>query len=183
MKKAIKIAVILLVIVLLFGVFMLIRKLSNNFTTDIKTFYLLLDGEQIFDNNTTGLRLLDKDIEVHTIGGKKDYKYKIVRNKSAGSFTFYLDGEKHTLADQQDYTKGFEITNDNGKLRVKSCSLSEVLNRVFGEGTIELPELNNATCYFTLIVSTQDDKQSISIDFAVAAYITDIELDQTHLEF
>lgn len=187
MKKAIKIIAILLVIALLFGAFMLIRKLSNDFTTDVKTFYLVIDGDMITDNNVTGLSVLDTDIEVHSvvdaISGKNDFSYKIIRNTSAGSFTFYLDGEKHTLADEKEYTKGFEITKDNGKLHIKSCSLSTLLNRVFGEGNIELPELNNATHYFTLIVSTQDGEQSISINFAVAELVNGITLDQTHLEF
>lgn len=187
MKKAIKIVAILLVIVLLFGVFMLIRKLSNNFTTDVKTFYLVIDGEMIADSSTTGLVVFDKDIEVHTVGeaisGKGDYTYQIVRNTSAGSFTFYIDGEKHALADVKDYTKGFEIAQDENKLHIKGCNLTTVLNRLFGEGNIELPELNNATCYFTLIVKAKDGTRSISIDFAVPVFIEGITLDQTHLEF
>lgn len=187
MKKAIKIIAIILVILLLFGVFMLIRKLSNNFTTDVKTFYLVVDGQMVSSNSTTGLNIFDKDIEVHTVGesinGKQDFKYQIVRNTSAGSFTFYLDGEKHTLADEKDFTKGFEITKEDGVLHIKSCTLTAVLNRVFGEGEIELPELKNETCYFTLIVNSQDGKHSISIDFAIPVYLVGIELDHTHLEF
>lgn len=187
MKKAIKIIAILLVIALLFGVFMLIRKLSNDFTTDVKTFYLVIDGEMVTDNNATDLSVLDTDIEVHSvvdaISGKNDFSYQIVRNVSAGSFTFYLDGKKHTFAEEKDYTKGFEIAKDNGKIHIKSCSLSTVLNRVFGDGNIELPELNNASRYFTLIVSSQEGEQSISIDFAVSELVNGITLDQTHLEF
>ena len=187
MKKALKIIALILVIALLVGVFFVIRKLSNNFTSDVKTFYLEIDGQMVTDNNSFQASILDKDIIVHYVGesisGKQDFKYQIVRNTSAGSFTFYLDGTKHTFAEERDYTKGFEIIQGDGKLYIKSCSLTTVLNNVFGEGNIELPELNSATRYFTLIVSSADGKHSISLDFVPLVYVTGIELDHTHLEF
>ena len=182
MKKAIKIIAIILVILLLFGVFMLIRKLSNNFTTDIKTFYLTMDGEMI-SSNKADLYILDKTIEVHSVNGK-GFTCKIVRNTSAGSFTFYLDGEKHTFADEKDYTDGFDVEITDNSLVVKSTTMTEILNRKYGEGDIEFPELSNSTRYFTLEISS--DGKSITLDFNV--FISDdgelkITLDYTHLEF
>ena len=85
-------------ILLLLAVAAVIAKLSNGFTSDVKTFYVKVNGKTITD---TGEFRLDKDTEIEVVsladkisGKPADYEYSIVPcgegNKAVS--VFYVDG-------------------------------------------------------------------------------------------
>lgn len=178
-KRSIKIICLLLLIAFFVGVFLMIGKLSNNFQDDIKTFYLVIDGKIITDN-VKDTSILGKTIEVHSLTSEKDFEYQIVP-KSDKNFNFTVDNTQHAFTDKKDYTTGFDIAKTNKSITVNKSSMTDVLSKVYGNGDVELPELNNETCYFTLIVKLSDDK-AISIDFYIQIHM-EIELDQTGIVF
>lgn len=183
-KLLLKVIVLLLVIVFLVSAFMLVRKLSNNFTDDVKTFYIVIDGETITDNKTN-ISLLGKKIEVHSLGADRTFTYKIVP-KASKNFKFMANGVEHAFTDKSDYTSGFGIETKNNSLEIGTIGLLDVLNNVY-KATIELPYLNTQACYFTLIVGNADGSKSINLDFFVEVVnITPadgIQLDITEILF
>ena len=183
MKKTLKVVALLLVIVLLVGVFFVIYKLSNNFTTDIKTFYLVLDGK-VVTRNLPGTYIWGRSIEVHNVGeivqGKQRFTYQITRCASAENFTFTVDGEEHYFAERADYTKGFEVEVTADGIILQQQSMKSVLQHFYGKSEVILPKLDVTQSYCTLVITNADGSKSISIDFFLDLMI---ELDKTHLEF
>ena len=181
----ITVVIILVVILLLFGVFMLVRKLSNGFTTDIKTFYVEVDGQTVTD--IAKADIMDKPVTVHNIGGK-GFKYRIEYTSST-AFYFYVNEEYATSADLTDCTKGFEIEEGDNQLTVKSTDIYQVLSRLYGV-SVQIPgvaQLKNKLS-FTLVVSNADGSKSVGIEFTVGIPAgtldgTDITLEPDHLEF
>ena len=159
-----KVIALLLVIFVLVGAFMIIRKLSNNFTDDIKTFYVVVDGKTI-TNDTTNMSLLEKKIEVHSLSADRAFTYKIVAKQSR-DFYFTANGVEYAFADKSDYTDSFIVEKTDSALKIASIGLLDVLNGIY-KTDVELPHLNTETCYFTLIVTSADGSKSISMDFFV----------------
>lgn len=186
MKKALRIIAFIFVIVFLIGVFFAVYKLSNNFTTDIKTFYLVMDGK-IITLDTDNVFLFNKNIEIHTVGelftGHQEFKYKIVRNSTVTSFEFNFDDNKHAFSETDDYTKGFEVELTDNSITVKFITMHEVLQRMYGDGKLELPELDYEISYFTLVVELADGSKSICLNFKMQIYVDQIHFDSSHLEF
>lgn len=176
-----KVIVLLLVIVLLVGAIMFISKLSNNFTDDIKTFYLVVDGE-IITSDAMNMSLLDKKIEVHSLSVDKSFTYKIVAKQSR-NFTFTVDGVEHAFADKTDYSDSFEVDKSNNSLKIATTNLTSILNNVY-KTNVEMPYLNEEVCYFTLVVTSADGKKSISVDFFIDIALADgIYFDKTQILF
>ena len=186
MKKTLKVVALLLVIVLLLGVFFVIYKLSNNFTTDIKTFYLVIDNK-IITENQTNISLQDKTIAVHSVGetisGKQGFSYEIRPSNSARSFVLYVDGKKHTLADKTDYAKCFDVEKTDTSIKVKSTNMLTILQRAYGDSNIEIPLVEGNVCYFTLLIKSADGSKNIALEFIFRVKVEKIEFDKTHLEF
>ena len=116
MKIKLKDVLTIVLVILCVGALIVVAKLSNNFTTDIKTFYVKVDGKMVTERGE--FMLDDTAVEVCNVLNKitshpTDFDIKIVRNTSADSPVFYADGNKSTLADIADYTNCFEIMRTN----------------------------------------------------------------------
>lgn len=187
-KKSSKIIIWLLLIVFFVAAFMFIKVFSNNFTTDIKTFYVKLDGE-IITTDQQNVKLANKTIEVHSLiddvtQDKKGFKYQIVRNTSVENFMFYADGERKTFSDNQDYSSAFEAQVTKTTLSLQMTSLLQVLRNVYGTQNIELPEtIRKDVCYFTLKITSSDGQKEIKLDFLTLIGDESITLDVDHVEF
>ena len=176
-------------ILLLLAVAAVIAKLSNGFTSDVKTFYVKVNGKTITD---TGEFRLDKDSEIEVVsladkvsGKPVDYEYRIVPcgegNKAVS--VFYVDGVSKVLTDVKDYTNCFEVTKTDKGITVKTITLNKVLIKAFGGNVVELPK----AIFFTLVVTSGD--KSVTVNFGLPVFHpaegspTGINLDVTEVTF
>ena len=149
-------------ILLLLAVAAVIAKLSNGFTSDVKTFYVKVSGKTFTD---TGEFRLDKDTEIEVVsladkisGKSSDYEYRIVPcgegNKAVS--VFYVDGVSKVLTDVKDYTNCFEVSKTDKGITVKAITLNNVLIKAFDGSTVELPKaMNDEANFFTLVVTAE----------------------------
>ena len=180
MSKLTKIVLIIVAIVILCVSIVEVARLTNNFQGDFKTFYLVVDGKKIY-HDTTNMDILDKPIELHNIVGNNEFSYKIIARKSE-DFVFMLDGIPLSINSIDDYTPYFDIGVEDNCIVVKKISLFKLLKNIYGDGNLVFPNLDKNTCYFTLVI-TSNNKTSISIDFFVDIFALGIELDQSNVWF
>lgn len=179
--NVIKIIALLLAIILLIGALVMLAKLSNDFQDDIKTFYLVLDGE-IITADKTNVDILGKTIEVYNLSSDSSFRYSIIAVPSK-DFSFTLNDEEHKFSDKSNYTDYFDISVKTSRLTVEDTSMETVLQKVYGNGKITFSHTFSEIAYFRLILKSADGKYSISLDFFVNIYGTDISLDKTEIIF
>lgn len=185
MKIKLKDVLTIVLVVLCVGALVVVAKLSNNFTTDIKTFYVKVNGKMVTERDE--FMLDDTAVEVCNVLNKitshpTDFDVKIVRNTSVDSPVFYADGNKSTLADIADYTNCFEIMRTDNGFAIKSASLNGVLKKAFNAEKIELPpSVDVEKRFFTIVVS--QGTNSILLDFGMAFTPDGITLDITEITF
>lgn len=181
-------------ILLLLAVAAVIAKLSNGFTSDVKTFYVKVNGKTFTD---TGEFRLDKDTEIEVVsladkvsGKPVDYEYRIVPcgegNKAVS--VFYVDGVSRVLTDVKDYTNCFEVSKTDKGISIKTITLNKVLSKAFGGNVVELPKaMNDEANFFTLVVTSRD--RSVTVNFGLPVFHptegspTGINLDVTEVTF
>lgn len=181
-------------ILLLLAVAAVIAKLSNGFTSDVKTFYVKVNGKTFTD---TGEFRLDKDTEIEVVsladkvsGKPVDYEYRIVPcgegNKAVS--VFYVDGVSRVLTDVKDYTNCFEVSKTDKGISIKTITLNKVLSKAFGGSMVELPKaMNDEANFFTLVVTSGD--KSVTVNFGLPVFHpaegspTGISLDVTEVTF
>lgn len=183
-NKKVKIIALVLVIVLLVLAFLLIRKLSNNFTTDIKTFYLIIEND-ILTENQSNLEIMNKTIKVHSVGenvkGQKGFSWRITRNRSE-NFYFTVNEEEHSLSEIEDYSQGFEVVSDQTNITIRATNILQILARIYSDERIEITEdFDDSICYFSLVIISFDGSKSIVIDFPCSS--VSVEMDSTVLVF
>lgn len=91
MKIKLKDVLTIVLVVLCVGALVVVAKLSNNFTTDIKTFYVKVNGKMVTERDE--FMLDDTAVEVCNVLNKitshpTDFDVKIVRNTSVDSPVF-----------------------------------------------------------------------------------------------
>ncbi len=166
----VKVIILVLLIAMLCGAFYAIFKLSNGFKSDIKTFYVTIDGD-IITENTSKVDLLGKTVRVHFLEdpANKSFGYKIVKGSGAADFAFETaDNKQHNFLDVDDYTKAFDVSADNGSIQIRAESLNDILSRQYG-GAIVFDH-NSATLsgYFELVITSSDTKHELRLGFSVA---------------
>lgn len=185
MTKTLKKVLTVVLIVICVAGLVTVARLSNNFTTDVKTFYVKIDGKMITDRGSFTLN--DTFIEVCSVSGKitgnpTDFTVRILRNTSVDSPVFYADGSKKTLADVEDYTRAFTIVRSEKGFTVKSTTLTDVLKKAFNATAIELPEgADKSKMFFTVVVT--GGSNSVLLDFGIPVGSDRIVLDQTEITF
>jgi hypothetical protein len=183
MKKLIAIILILILIALLVGGVLFIKNLSNDFTTEIKTFFLLINGK-IVTENLDGVSIMGTPIKVHTvlenITNSKGFSYVIKPNED---FTFYVDGVATNLTDIQYYTPFFDASTTDTSIIISKTSVTEVLQKAYEGHEVVLPTLDKDTCYFTLVLTSLNGQNSIELNFIANSNVKSITLDQTDIVF
>ena len=183
-----KFAIILITVVLIgaigFGIYALFN-LTNGFSEPVKSFYLKVDGNNIYSFGTgyslDSDRELNVDVNEVVSDGAKDYAVKIIPNKISGK-NFELRQNYGYFA-VSDLTNGFDIErNDNGfVLSVKDgtsmFSLCNILTNA-----LDMPFDNSFGTkgyknMFTLVVSCGNSV--ITIDFTVNDVVSGVDLDES----
>ena len=182
---------IVLAAIILVGV---VARFTNGFTDDFKTFYIRVDGKEIMSSaggyEITQSKPMQAEVKYtfsFATDENKGYNVKIVPNAADKSkdFSFTVNGESKSFQSMQDLTDGFEIEKSENTFRVtpKGENLTGVLQTIYpGLDTAHIEE-KAYNDMFALVVSSYNEKASVTIYFTLSSKVTGIRLDKEAIVF
>lgn len=182
---------IVLVAIILVGV---VARFTNGFTDDFKTFYIRVDGKEIMSSAGGYEITQSKPMQVEVkytfsfaTDENKGYNIKIVPNVADKSkdFSFAVNGENRQFQAETDLTDGFEIEKSESSFRVtpKGENLTGVLQAIYpGLDTAHIEE-KAYNDMFALVVSSYNEKASVTIYFTLSSKVTGVRLDKEAIVF
>lgn len=182
---------IVLVVIIIVGV---VARFTNGFTDDFKTFYIRVDGKEIM-SSADGYEIMpEKPLHVEVkytfsfaTDENKGYNVKIVPNAADKSkdFSFTVNGENRQFQAETDLTDGFEIEKSESTFKVtpKGENLTGVLQAIYpGLDTAHIEE-KAYNDMFALVVSSYNEKSSVTIYFTLSSKVTGVRLDKEAIVF
>ena len=181
----------LLVLIVLVGV---VSRFTNGFTDDFKTFYIKVEDKEIMSNSSGYEITQSKPMQVEVkytfsfaTDENKGYNVKIVPNAADKSkdFSFTVNGESKSFQSMQDLTDGFEIEKSESSFRVtpKGENLTGVLQAIYpGLDTARIEE-KAYNDMFALVVSSYNEKSSVTIYFTLSSKVSGVRLDKEAIVF
>ena len=182
--KIISLAVVLLLIIAAVG---FAAYFSNGFTSEFKTFYVECNGEKILNDKDYYEMSANEEycfdvkylFDVGSKENKLGYHVKILPHTTKETnFDFTADGKTYNYGAEGELTKAFEIEQADEDFTVKG-----VLETLYPNKTIIVPELKSKTPYFALVVSSEDYSAEITIAFVSVVAVTGVTLDPDHIVF
>ena len=182
---------IVLVVIIIVGV---VARFTNGFTDDFKTFYLKVEDKEIMSSSGGYEITRAKPMQVEVkytfsfaTDENKGYNVKIVPNAADKNqdFSFTVSGESKSFQSLQDLTDGFEIEKSESTFRVtpKGENLTGVLQAIYpGLDTAHIEE-KAYNDMFTLVVSSYNEKASVTIYFTLSSKVTGVRLDKEAIVF
>ena len=188
--KIISLAVVLLLIIAAVG---FAAYFSNGFTSEFKTFYVECNGEKILNDKDYYEMSANEEycfdvkylFDVGSKENKLGYHVKILPHTTKETnFDFTADGKTYNYGAEGELTKAFEIEQADEYFTLKAAkTVKGVLEAVYPNKTIIVPELKSKTPYFALVVSSEDYSAEITIAFASVVAVEGVTLDPDHIVF
>ena len=182
---------IVLVLIVLVGV---AARFTNGFTDDFKTFYVKVEDKEIMSGSggyeITRERPLHAEVKYtfsFATDENKGYNVKIVPNAADKSrdFSFTVNGENRQFQAETDLTDGFQIEKSESTFKVtpKGENLTDVLQAIYpGLDTARIEE-KAYNDMFALVVSSYNEKSSVTIYFTLSSKVSGIRLDKEAIVF
>ena len=182
---------IVLVVIILVGV---AARFTNGFTDDFKTFYIKVEDKEIMSSSggyeITSAKPMQVEVKYtfsFATDENKGYNVKIVPNAADKSkdFSFTVNGENRQFQAETDLTDGFEIEKSESTFRVtpKGENLTGVLQAIYpGLDTVHIEE-KAYNDMFALVVSSYNEKASVTIYFTLSSKVTGVRLDKEAIVF
>lgn len=182
---------IVLVVIIIVGV---VARFTNGFTDDFKTFYVKVEDKEIMSNSGGYEITRAKPMQVEVkytfsfaTDENKGYNVKIVPNAADKSkdFSFTVNGENRQFQAETDLTDGFEIEKSESTFKVtpKGENLTGVLQAIYpGLDTARIEE-KAYNDMFALVVSSYNEKSSVTIYFTLSSKVSGIRLDKEAIVF
>lgn len=182
---------IVLVVIIIVGV---AARFTNGFTDDFKTFYIRVDGKEIMSSaggyEITQAKPMQVEVKYtfsFATDENKGYNMKIVPNAADKSkdFSFSVNGENRQFQAETDLTDGFEIEKSESSFRVtpKGENLTGVLQAIYPGLDMAHIEEKAYNDMFALVVSSYNEKSSVTIYFTLSSKVTGIRLDKEAIVF
>lgn len=187
-SKFTSVVVYILVVLAVIAAVGLLYSLTNGFTSDVKTFYVVVDKEIVTDEHGGYVVTPNKPLEVkvqNLSANGKGYTVKVVPNEVEGKdFSFMSSSASRTFQTESNLTEGFTITADGNTftLTPKGNSLTEVLKSICGESVIDCGEFAYKDM-FTVVVSSNDESNVVKLNFSVAGGVQGVTLDKEAILF
>ena len=181
----------LLVVIIIVG---MVARFTNGFTDDFKTFYLKVEDKEIMSSSggyeITSAKPMQVEVKYtfsFATDENKGYNIKIVPNAADKSkdFSFTVNGESRQFQAETDLTDGFEIEKSESSFRVtpKGENLTGVLQAIYpGLDTAQIEE-KAYNDMFALVVSSYNEKSSVTIYYTLSSKVTGIRLDKEAIVF
>lgn len=182
---------IVLVAIIIVGV---AARFTNGFTDDFKTFYVKVEDKEIMSTSggyeITRAKPMQAEVKYtfsFATDENKGYNVKIVPNAADKSkdFSFTVNGENRQFQAETDLTDGFWIEKSESSFRVtpKGENLTGVLQAIYpGLNTAHIEE-KAYNDMFALVVSSYNEKASVTIYFTLSSKVTGIRLDKEAIVF
>ena len=182
---------IVLVVIIIVGV---VARFTNGFTDDFKTFYLKVEDKEIMSNSggyeITSAKPMQVEVKYtfsFATDENKGYNVKIVPNAADQSkdFSFTVNGENRQFQAETDLTDGFGIEKSESSFKVtpKGENLTDVLQAIYpGLDTARIEE-KAYNDMFALVVSSYNEKSSVTIYFTLSSKVSGIRLDKEAIVF
>ncbi len=186
-----KVVVALILIALLVAIIGVIIKFTGGLTSDFKTFYVTVNGQDVMTNAGGYTISRDNPLSVETKyllsseeGQAKGYTIKVVPNPINGEdFDFTLNGEVYSFQAEPDLTAGFDIEREETAFVISpKGSVKDVLQAVYPSYEISDCEGGYMDMY-ALIISSYDESQSVTLYFTVPERVLGVTLDKEVIVF
>ena len=182
---------IVLVAIIIVGV---VARFTNGFTDDFKTFYLKVEDKEIMSSSGgyefTNAKPMQAEVKYtfsFATDENKGYNVKIVPNAADKSkdFSFMVNGESRQFQAETDLTDGFEIEKSESSFRVtpKGENLTGVLQTIYPGLDTAYIEEKAYNDMFALVVSSYNEKASVTIYFTLSSKVTGVRLDKEVIVF
>ncbi len=182
---------IVLVAIILVGV---AARFTNGFTDDFKTFYVKVEDKEIMSNSggyeITSAQPMQAEVKYtfsFATDENKGYNVKIVPNAADKSkdFSFTVNGENRQFQAETDLTDGFEIEKSESSFKVtpKGENLTGVLQAIYPGLDTALIEEKAYNDMFALVVSSYNEKSSVTIYFTLSSKVAGVRLDKEAIVF
>lgn len=164
-----------LILILVVGVVGFLFIFTNNFSTDVKTFYIKQENDLIISDRENYEITVGKEykFEITTIlGDTENFEISVVPNTNVNEslFEFIVNGAYHQFAYENDITKGFDMkAYENYFTFSANKDLGEILQMNYPNKTIsKCPTAFNTNIpYFRLVVKNIDTQETININFSI----------------
>ena len=192
MKNAAKIIAYVLIVLAIVGIFGVIAKFTNGFTSDFKTFYVTIDGKDVM--TTTNGYILDKDEPVkvdvkYTFSSSNaevsGYSVKVIPNAALDKdFDFTMDGSVYSFQMEEDLTDGFivEKSEDSFTIQPKG-DITDILRAVYPESEIDDCKENTYPDMFSLVITSYNGESTVVVNFVVVVEPTSVSFDKEAIIF
>lgn len=188
--RVVSIALVLLLIISAVG---FAAYFSNGFTSDLKTFYVECNGEKILNDKDyyemTANQEYRFDVKyLFDVGNKENklgYHVQVLPyTTKETNFDFQVDGKTYNYGAEGELTKAFEIEQADDYFTLKSIkTVKGVLETLYPNKTVVVPELKSKTPYFALVVSSEDYSVEIKIAFVSLVAVEGVIIDPDHIVF
>lgn len=182
------IAYLAIVLVLVLGVGFL-AYFTGGFTSDFKTFYIEIDGKEVM-TSANGYRMtpekpLSVNVKYTLTDEAQGYSVKVVPNSLEGKdFDFSLDDDVYSFQAEKDLTNGFIVERKDDSFTIKPVGgIVDILQAVYPNNKVGDCRKYAYDNMYTLVVTSYNGKQSVSINFSIPETVTGVELDKTTIIF
>lgn len=183
----------ILIVLFILAIFGGIVYFTNGLTTEFKSFYLIVNGEDILDDKGGIAVSANQSLKIepkYVLGVfNKDlsgYSYEIKANPEA-NFSFNVGEDSYDFAgDNLDFSKCFSVveTETELKLTAKAGDIEHMLAYIFPDSEITIDgEVDYSKDLFLLTVKSYNEKASITLGLHYISGVSGITLDVTEIVF
>lgn len=190
--KAIKIIVYIVLVLVFVAVCGVVVYFTSGLTSDFKTFYVSVDGENVL-STTEGYELTTKkpmSVDVkYTFGAfnknVSGYSVKVVPNVVEGKdFDFALNGQVYSYQAETNLTAGFDIERGENSFTIKpKGGVNKILQAVYPDGEIDDCQNKAYENMYALVVTSYNAEANVKLCFSISEPLYDIILDKEVIEF
>lgn len=166
---------------------------TNGLTTEFKSFYLIVNGEDILDDKGGIAVSANQSLKIepkYVLGVfNKDlsgYSYEIKANPEA-NFSFNVGEDSYDFAgDNLDFSKCFSVVETETELTLtaKAGDIEHMLAYIFPDSEITIDgEVDYSKDLFLLTVKSYNEKASITLGLHYISGVSGITLDVTEIVF
>lgn len=166
---------------------------TNGLTTEFKSFYLIVNGEDILDDKGGIAVSANQSLKIepkYVLGVfNKDlsgYSYEIKANPGA-NFSFNVGEDSYDFAgDNLDFSKCFSVVETETELTLtaKAGDIEHMLAYIFPDREITIDgEVDYSKDLFLLTVKSYNEKASITLGLHYISGVSGITLDVTEIVF
>lgn len=182
------VAYIAVVLVFVLGVGFL-AYFTGGFTSEFKTFYVEINGKEIM-TNASGYEMTENEpltvnVKYTLTDQAQGYSVKVVPNALEGKdFDFKLDEDVYSYQAEKDLTDGFVIERSETSFTITpKGGITDILQAIYPNNVVEDCRDYAYENMFTLVISSYDEKSSVTVNFSIPEKLSGIELDKSKIIF